>query len=180
MNFGAAHLVAPPELLAFRQTLRGDQAATKRFYLVWYFSYWSGVPEPGLSVIVRDRTAVFAFPTNDDHGDRGFLVPDGRADLLGDAGVAPVGADHDPRALALDPGDAIAVEGQAAHRMRLAVLRSRLDGGLDEERVERVAPWTDAHRDAAGFELGPGEREVAHVRGELRDPRAAGGQNPVQ
>jgi 2-polyprenyl-6-methoxyphenol hydroxylase-like FAD-dependent oxidoreductase len=33
---------------------------------VWYFSYWSGVPEPGLSVIVRDRTAVFAFPTNDD------------------------------------------------------------------------------------------------------------------
>ena len=33
---------------------------------VWYFSYFSGVPEPGLSVIVRDRTAVFAFPTNDD------------------------------------------------------------------------------------------------------------------
>jgi flavin-dependent dehydrogenase len=33
---------------------------------VWYFSYWSGVPDPGISVLVRDRTAVFAFPTNDD------------------------------------------------------------------------------------------------------------------
>ena len=33
---------------------------------VWYFSYWSGVPEAGISVHVRDRTAVFAFPTNDD------------------------------------------------------------------------------------------------------------------
>ena len=33
---------------------------------VWYFSYWGGVPEPGISVHVRDRTAVFAFPTNDD------------------------------------------------------------------------------------------------------------------
>ena len=32
MNFGAAHLMAPPELLALRQTLRGDQAATNRFY----------------------------------------------------------------------------------------------------------------------------------------------------
>jgi flavin-dependent dehydrogenase len=30
-NFGAAHLMAPPEVLAFRQTLRGDQAATNRF-----------------------------------------------------------------------------------------------------------------------------------------------------
>ena len=33
---------------------------------VWYFSYWSGIPDPGLSVHVRDRTAIFAFPTNDD------------------------------------------------------------------------------------------------------------------
>ena len=32
---------------------------------VWYFSYWSGVPATGLSVHVRDRTAIFAFPTDD-------------------------------------------------------------------------------------------------------------------
>jgi hypothetical protein len=29
----AAHLVVPPELLAGRAQLRGDQAATDRFYL---------------------------------------------------------------------------------------------------------------------------------------------------
>ena len=33
---------------------------------VWYFSYWSGVPERGIGVHVRNRTAVFAFPTNDE------------------------------------------------------------------------------------------------------------------
>ena len=32
LNFGAAHLMAPPEMLAIRQTLRDDQAATNRFY----------------------------------------------------------------------------------------------------------------------------------------------------
>ena len=32
MNFGAAHLMAPPDLLAMRQTLRGDQEATNAFY----------------------------------------------------------------------------------------------------------------------------------------------------
>jgi flavin-dependent dehydrogenase len=32
---------------------------------VWYFSYWSGVAERGIGVHVRNRTAVFAFPTND-------------------------------------------------------------------------------------------------------------------
>jgi flavin-dependent dehydrogenase len=33
---------------------------------IWYFSYWSGVEERGLGVHVRNHTAVFAFPTNDD------------------------------------------------------------------------------------------------------------------
>ena len=33
-NFMAAHLVAPPEMLAARAELRGDQAAIDRFYLV--------------------------------------------------------------------------------------------------------------------------------------------------
>jgi flavin-dependent dehydrogenase len=32
---------------------------------IWYFSYWSGVPGSGLAIHVRDRTAIFAFPTND-------------------------------------------------------------------------------------------------------------------
>jgi hypothetical protein len=31
-NFAAAHLMAPPDLLAFRQSLRGDQEATNRFF----------------------------------------------------------------------------------------------------------------------------------------------------
>lgn len=31
----------------------------------WYFSYWSGVPEPGLGVYVRGQRVIFAFPTND-------------------------------------------------------------------------------------------------------------------
>ncbi len=32
---------------------------------VWYFSYWSGVPDQEISVQVRNRTALFSFPTND-------------------------------------------------------------------------------------------------------------------
>ena len=31
----------------------------------WYFSYWSGVPQEGLQVIVRGKKVLFAFPTND-------------------------------------------------------------------------------------------------------------------
>jgi flavin-dependent dehydrogenase len=31
----------------------------------WYFSYWSGVPSPGLEVYALDRRVIFAFPTND-------------------------------------------------------------------------------------------------------------------
>jgi flavin-dependent dehydrogenase len=31
----------------------------------WYFSYWSGVPENGLEVYVRQGRVIFAFPTND-------------------------------------------------------------------------------------------------------------------
>ena len=51
---------------------------------VWYFSYWSGVPEPGLSVIVRDHTAVFAFPTNDD-----LFSKELNGEALTSAGYAP-------------------------------------------------------------------------------------------
>jgi len=32
----------------------------------WYFSYWSGVTEPGLGVYIRGRHVIFAFPTSDD------------------------------------------------------------------------------------------------------------------
>jgi flavin-dependent dehydrogenase len=32
----------------------------------WYFSYWSGVAGEGLELHVRERRAIFAFPTNDD------------------------------------------------------------------------------------------------------------------
>jgi 2-polyprenyl-6-methoxyphenol hydroxylase-like FAD-dependent oxidoreductase len=32
---------------------------------VWYFSYWSGVPDDGLEIRVHDERAIFAFPTND-------------------------------------------------------------------------------------------------------------------
>jgi flavin-dependent dehydrogenase len=32
----------------------------------WYFSYWSGVEDHGLELIVRNRRAIFAFPTNDE------------------------------------------------------------------------------------------------------------------
>jgi flavin-dependent dehydrogenase len=31
----------------------------------WYFSYWSGVGLDGLEMYLRDRNAIFAFPTND-------------------------------------------------------------------------------------------------------------------
>jgi 2-polyprenyl-6-methoxyphenol hydroxylase-like FAD-dependent oxidoreductase len=31
----------------------------------WYFSYWSGVPSPGLEVYVRGERVIFAFPTHD-------------------------------------------------------------------------------------------------------------------
>ena len=31
----------------------------------WYFSYWSGVRDPGVEIYFRPDTAVFAFPTND-------------------------------------------------------------------------------------------------------------------
>jgi flavin-dependent dehydrogenase len=31
----------------------------------WYLSYWSGVPMEGLAIYRRDRSVVFAFPTND-------------------------------------------------------------------------------------------------------------------
>jgi flavin-dependent dehydrogenase len=31
----------------------------------WYFSYWSGVDLGGLELYLRDRNAIFAFPTND-------------------------------------------------------------------------------------------------------------------
>jgi 2-polyprenyl-6-methoxyphenol hydroxylase-like FAD-dependent oxidoreductase len=33
----------------------------------WYFSYWSGVPRPGMEMyVLKERRAIFAFPTNDD------------------------------------------------------------------------------------------------------------------
>ena len=32
----------------------------------WYFSYWSGVPAPGLELYVRPDHVLFVFPTNDD------------------------------------------------------------------------------------------------------------------
>jgi flavin-dependent dehydrogenase len=32
----------------------------------WYFSYWSGVESNALEISVRDHTALFAFPTDDD------------------------------------------------------------------------------------------------------------------
>jgi flavin-dependent dehydrogenase len=31
----------------------------------WYFSYWSGVPNDGLEIYLRQRRVIFAFPTND-------------------------------------------------------------------------------------------------------------------
>jgi flavin-dependent dehydrogenase len=31
----------------------------------WYFSYWSGIDLDGLELHLRDRNAIFAFPTND-------------------------------------------------------------------------------------------------------------------
>jgi 2-polyprenyl-6-methoxyphenol hydroxylase-like FAD-dependent oxidoreductase len=31
----------------------------------WYFSYWSGADLDGLELYLRDRNAIFAFPTND-------------------------------------------------------------------------------------------------------------------
>ncbi len=31
----------------------------------WYFSYWSGVPDHGLEVYVRQERVIFAFPTSD-------------------------------------------------------------------------------------------------------------------
>ena len=30
----------------------------------WYFSYWSGVPNDGLEIYLRQRRVIFAFPTN--------------------------------------------------------------------------------------------------------------------
>jgi flavin-dependent dehydrogenase len=30
----------------------------------WYFSYWSGVPDDGLEIYLRQRRVIFAFPTN--------------------------------------------------------------------------------------------------------------------
>ena len=33
--------------------------------LVWYFSYWSGVPSDALELYQRERRIIFAFPTND-------------------------------------------------------------------------------------------------------------------
>jgi flavin-dependent dehydrogenase len=30
----------------------------------WYFSYWSGVPNDGLEIYMRQRRVIFAFPTN--------------------------------------------------------------------------------------------------------------------
>jgi flavin-dependent dehydrogenase len=32
----------------------------------WYFSYWSGAPGDALELYLRDRSVIFAFPTNDD------------------------------------------------------------------------------------------------------------------
>jgi flavin-dependent dehydrogenase len=32
----------------------------------WYFSYWSGMPDRGLELIVRDDAAIFTFPTGAD------------------------------------------------------------------------------------------------------------------
>lgn len=32
---------------------------------VWYFSYWSNMPDRGLELIVRDDAAIFTFPTNE-------------------------------------------------------------------------------------------------------------------
>jgi flavin-dependent dehydrogenase len=31
----------------------------------WYFSYWSGIDMPGLEIYVKNRSAIFAFPTHD-------------------------------------------------------------------------------------------------------------------
>jgi flavin-dependent dehydrogenase len=31
----------------------------------WYFSYWSGVPDDGLEVYIRENRMIFAFPTGD-------------------------------------------------------------------------------------------------------------------
>lgn len=47
---------------------RAVQAESSEFVptlTCWYFSYWSGVPDRGLEVLIHGRQVIFAFPTND-------------------------------------------------------------------------------------------------------------------
>jgi flavin-dependent dehydrogenase len=48
------------------QTVEAPEREAVPTISCWYFSYWSDVPWTGIEIYVRNRRAIFAFPTNDD------------------------------------------------------------------------------------------------------------------
>ena len=50
---------------ALARTVRAPSVVSAPTVACWYFSYFSGAAVDGLEMYVRDRRAVFAFPTND-------------------------------------------------------------------------------------------------------------------
>jgi flavin-dependent dehydrogenase len=92
----------------------------------WYFSYYSGVPCPGLELYARPRRLIFAFPTNDD------LVGLFVAFPIGD--LAAVRADIEGHMLA-----AVAAIPDLAERVRGGQREERLYGATQLPNVLRKA-----------------------------------------
>jgi len=58
ITIGADGRRSPFARMIGARTLEEEPALT-----FWYFSYWSGMPDRGLELIVRDDAAIFTFPT---------------------------------------------------------------------------------------------------------------------
>src|SRR5580704_6905643 len=65
-------------------------------------------------------------------------------------------------------------------REALAQFGSRLDGGFDENHVERGPPWTIARGDAVNHEIAAHDTELPGVEGYCGRGRAAGGDHAVE
>ena len=110
-------------------------------------------------------------------------------DRLRDQRMLAVGADHDPRALG-DRRAALGVPADAGHRPvvsqdlvdgeALAQLRTRLDGGIDQQLVEHRAARAVAVRDPVDRLRRPGDRQRSEVEGVGLDRRAAGRLQALQ
>ncbi len=107
-----------------------------------------------------------------------------------ETGVPPVGSDGDvgslrghrtpPLVPAADTGKSLAIGYEVLDHEALPQLCAGLDGGVEQDLVQRRAPWPVAHRNAVDREVPANQRKVIEIHGYRGDGRAAGGQDLVE